>query len=332
MFAPQSWLGYATPVDRKATPHTERPAAGRPHEGPRLTRFAWLSIATACTTIALKVTAYALTGSVGLLSDAFESAVNLVAAVVALIALTIAALPPDEEHAYGHTKAEYFASGLEGGLILVAAVTIAISAVPRLLDPQPLENVGSGLAVAVIAALLNLITARILLRAGAQYDSLALEADAHHLMSDVWTTAGVVGGVIAVALTGWLILDPIVALVVAAQILYTGFRLLRESILGLMDTALPPAEQAVIQQILERHSGDGVTYHALRTRRSGAQRFISVHIQVPGSWSVQHGHSLLEEIEGDIRRALPRIAVFTHLEPAEDPASWQDLSLNRPEE
>jgi cation diffusion facilitator family transporter len=311
--------------------HRDKPAGSHAHERQRLTRFAWLSITAACITIALKVTAYVLTGSVGLLSDALEGGVNLVAAIVALVALTIAALPPDEEHAYGHTKAEYFASGLEGGLILVAAVTIAVSAVPRLLDPQPLENVGPGLAVAVVAALLNLITARILLRAGAQYDSLALEADAHHLMSDVWTTAGVVAGVVAVAATGWFILDPILALIVAAQILYTGFRLLRESALGLMDTALPTAEQTVIQQILNQHAGDGVTYHALRTRRSGAQRFISVHIQVPGSWTVQDGHSLLEEIERDIRRALPRIAVFTHLEPAEDPASWQDMTLDRPE-
>lgn len=233
-------LSYATPVNKKVTAGNERRAGHHTHQRQKLTRFAWLSIATACVTIALKVVAYALTDSVGLLSDALESAVNLVAAVVALIALTVAAMPPDEEHAYGHTKAEYFASGLEGGLILVAAVTIAISAMPRLLDPHRLENLGPGLAVSVVAALLNLITARILLRAGAQYDSLALEADARHLMSDVWTTAGVIAGVVAVAATGWLILDPILALLVAGQILYTGFRLLRESVLGLMDTVSAP--------------------------------------------------------------------------------------------
>jgi divalent metal cation (Fe/Co/Zn/Cd) transporter len=280
---------------------------GTMNERYRLTRYAWLSIATALVTIGLKAAAYLITGSVGLLSDALESSVNLVAAVMALVVLTVAAQPPDEEHAYGHTKAEYFSGGLEGGLIIVAAVTIVASAVERLLHPRALQQLDLGLLVSVVAAGLNLVVALVLLRAGREYESAALEADAHHLLTDVWTSAGVVVGVGAVALLGWQPLDPIIAILVAVQIIRAG----------------------IIKAILEQHSQDGVQYHALRTRRSGAQRFVSVHIQVPGAWSVQRGHTLLEEIEGDIRQALPRVSVFTHLEPVEDPVSWEDIALNR---
>ncbi len=294
-----------------------------------LQRFAWLSIATALVTIGLKAGAYWLTGSVGLLSDALESGVNLVAAVFALIMLGVAAQPPDEEHAFGHSKVEYFSGGLEGGLILVAAVTIAVSAVDRLLRPVPLEQLGIGLIVSVVAAILNLITALILLRAGQQYRSLTLVADARHLITDVWTTVGVVVAVGAVALTGWEVLDPIIALIVAGQIVYTGIKLVRESALGLMDTALPPDEQQILTDILEKRKGEGVYFHALRTRQSGPQRFVSVHIQVPGAWTVQEGHALLEEIEADIRTALQPVSIITHLEPVEDPASWQDIPLIR---
>lgn len=223
----------------------------------RLTRYAWLSILTACVTISLKFAAYWLTGSVGLLSDALESVVNLVAALAALLALIIAALPPDQDHAYGHSKVEYFSSGLEGSLIIVAAITIAYSAIGRLLSPVPLEQVGIGLAVSVLAAMLNLFTARVLLRAGRQYRSVTLIADAHHLMTDVWTSGGVLLGVGAVAITGWIVLDPLLALLVALQIVRSGIRLLRESALGLMDTALPNNEQQEIIDILERHSQDG---------------------------------------------------------------------------
>lgn len=296
----------------------------------RLTRYAWLSILTACVTISLKFAAYWLTGSVGLLSDALESVVNLVAALAALLALIIAALPPDQDHAYGHSKVEYFSSGLEGSLIIVAAITIAYSAVGRLLSPVPLEQVGIGLAVSVLAALLNLFTARVLLRAGRQYRSVTLIADAHHLMTDVWTSAGVLLGVGAVAITGWIVLDPLLALLVALQIVRSGIRLLRESALGLMDTALPNNEQQEIIDILERHSQDGVTYHALRTRQAGAQRFVSVHVQVPGAWTVQAGHSLVEEIEREVRQVMAPVSILTHLEPVEDPVSWEDVELNRP--
>ena len=295
----------------------------------KLVRFAWLSIGTAVATMALKAGAYLFTGSVGLLSDALESGVNLVAAIAALISLMVAAQPPDEEHAYGHTKAEYFSSALEGGLILLAALAIVATAVERLLHPEPLRQLNLGLLISIVAAVLNFFVAKILLRAGRQYESATLEADAQHLLTDVWTTGGVVVGVGAVMVTGWEILDPIIAILVSLQIVRTGARLMWDASMGLMDTALPAEEQAKIVAILEEHMEEGVEYHALRTRQSGAQRFVSFHIQVPGAWTVQRGHALLEEIEEDVRASLPRVAVFTHLEPLEDPASWADITLHR---
>ena len=296
----------------------------------QLTRFAWLSIGTAVLTISLKVLAYFLTGSVGLLSDALESGVNLAAAVMALAALTIAAQPPDEQHTYGHAKAEYFSSGAEGTMILFAALMIAVTAVPRLLNPQPLEQVGLGVVVSIVAGLLNLATALGLRGAGKQYTSLPPTADPHPLLSDVWTSLGVVIGVGAVALTGWDILDPLIALLVAAQILYYGVKLVRKSAEGLMDTALPSEELAQVTAVLDKYCHqEAIEYHALRTRQSASQRFLSVHVQVPGDWTVQHGHALLEEIERDLRQALRPLSVLTHLEPIEDPASWQDIPLNR---
>ncbi|GIK37098.1 MAG: transporter [Chloroflexota bacterium] len=294
-----------------------------------LTRFAWLSIATALVTIGLKLTAYLLTGSVGLLSDALESLVNLVAAIIALVMLTISARPPDEEHAYGHSKAEYFASGAEGSLILVAAVSIIVTAGQRLINPQPLEQIGLGLTVSVVASLVNLVTAQILLRAGRRYNSISLEADARHLMTDVWTSAGVLTGIGAVMVTGWERLDPIIALLVAANIIWSGVSLVRRSALGLMDTALPSEEQDAIQQILERYRQQGVQFHALRTRSAAAHRFVSLHVLVPGTWTVQQGHNLLERIEAGLRSQLPNVTVFTHLEPLEDSVSWQDTTLDR---
>lgn len=296
----------------------------------RLTRFAWLSIGTAVLTISLKAVAYLLTGSVGLLSDALESGVNLVAAIMALVALTIAAQPPDDQHTYGHAKAEYFSSGAEGTMILFAAVMIAATAVPRLLAPQPLEKVGLGLVVSVTAGLLNLGTALVLIRAGKTHNSITLTADAHHLLSDVWTSVGVVFGVGAVALTGWEILDPIIALVVAAQILYSGVKLVRKSMSGLMDTALPAEELAAVTAVLDTYCREKqIEYHALRTRQSASQRFLSVHVQVPGDWTVHQGHTLVEELERDLRQALRPLSILTHLEPIEDPTSWEDIALNR---
>jgi cation diffusion facilitator family transporter len=264
-----------------------------------------------------------------LLSDALESLVNLAAAIIALTMLTISARPPDEEHAYGHSKAEYFASGAEGTLILVAAVSIIVAAVGRLMNPQPLEQVGLGLAVSVAASLINLVTAQILLRAGRRYNSIALEADAHHLMTDVWTSVGVVVGIGAVVLTGWERLDPIIALVVAANIIWSGVSLVRRSALGLMDTALPAEDQEAIRQILDSYRQEGVQFHALRTRSAGARCFVSVHVLVPGTWTVLRGHNLLERIEADLRSRLQNVTVFTHLEPLEDSKSWQDTTLDR---
>jgi cation diffusion facilitator family transporter len=294
-----------------------------------LTRFAWLSIGAAVLTIALKATAYWLTGSIGLLSDALEALVNLVAAIMALSMLTVAGRPADEIHAFGYSKAEYFSSGLEGALILLAAATIAWTAVPRLFTPQPLEQLGVGLTVSVVASAVNFGVARVLLNAGKEYRSITLEADAHHLMADVWTSAGVVLGVGVVALTGWLRLDPLIALIVAANILRTGWQLLSRSIRGLLDAALPAAEQEAIKQVLNRYESQGIQHHALRTRQAGTRSFISLHVLVPGNWTVQRGHDLLEHLERDIRAAVPGAQLFTHLEPQGDPAAWEDIALDR---
>jgi cation diffusion facilitator family transporter len=295
-----------------------------------LTRFAWLSILAAVITIGLKAGAYLLTGSVGLLSDALESLVNLVAAIAALIALSVAEQAPDEEHAFGHNKAEYFASGLEGLLVVIAAGAIAVTAIPRLLQPIALEQVGFGLGVSLLASLINLGVAQRLLRAGKEHRSITLEADARHLMTDVWTTVGVVLGIGVVALTGWSRLDPLIALAVAANIVWTGIGLIRRSMLGLLDTALPIEERRVIDAILARYEREaGIQSHALRTRAAGPRRFVAVHILVPGSWTVRQGHELLEAIEEEIRLVLPATTLFTHLEALEDPASFADAALDR---
>ncbi|HNW60720.1 MAG TPA: cation diffusion facilitator family transporter [bacterium] len=300
-----------------------------PVKSPSLTRYAWLSIGAAVLTIGLKGTAYLLTGSVGLLSDALESMVNLAAAIMALAMLTVASRPPDELHAFGHSKAEYFSSGVEGALILLAAGMIGITAIPRLLAPQPLEKVGVGLVISSAASLINLATGRILLQAGRRHQSITLEADAHHLMTDVWTSVGVLVGIGAVTLTGWERLDPIIALIVAANIVWTGFQLLRRSALGLMDTALADSELTLVHQLLESYTSREVHYHALWTRQAGARKFISVHILVPGDWPVQQGHDLIGEIEDKIHTLLPGAHFFTHLEPINDPAANQDLNLDR---
>jgi cation diffusion facilitator family transporter len=296
---------------------------------PSLTRFAWLSVAAAIATILLKGWAYLLTGSVGLLSDALESFVNLAGALMALSMLNIAARPPDEDHPYGHGKAEYFSAGVEGTLILIAAVSIAVAAIDRLLHPRPLEQVGVGLAVSVLASLINFAVALVLRRAARTHRSATLEANAHHLLTDVWTSAGVLVGVVAVVVTGQLWLDPVVALAVAANIVWTGSRIVLGSVAGLMDAALPASEQRVLQAILQRYVDEGFEYHALRTRQSGAWRFVSLHVLVPPEWTVQQGHELLERLEADIRRALPPITVFTHLEPLGDPAAMNDQDLHR---
>ncbi len=304
-------------------------AVARASDRLALRRYAWLSIGAAIATMAIKAAAYAVTGSVGLLSDAIESIVNLVGAVIALWMLTVAAREPDEEHAYGHDKAEYFSSGVEGTLIVIAAISIAIAAVRRLIAPQALEGLGVGLAVSTVASIVNFVTARVILAAGRRHDSITLKADAQHLLTDVWTSAGVIVALAGVYYTGWHVLDPIVALAVAANIVYTGVTIVRHSVSGLMDAALPPEDQRVLRAAIERHAVDGIQYHALRTRQSGSRKFLSVHVLVPGEWTVHRGHQLLEAIEHDARAALPGVAVFTHLESLEDPASWDDQSLDR---
>ena len=288
-----------------------------------------ISIGAALLTMALKFVAYGLTGSVGLLSDALESLVNLVAALIAFWALWRASRPADEEHSYGHSKAEYFSSGIEGALIVLAAVGIIIAAWPRLFHPQPLEQVGVGLLVAVVGAAINGGVALALGRAGRRLRSVTLQADSRHLMTDVWTTVGVLVAVALVGLTGWLILDPVIALLVAANIIWTGVKLVRESGLGLLDTALPRDDLRTIVDVQARYQAQGIEFHALRTRRSGSRRFVSMHVLVPGDWTVKRGHDLCEEIEMALHAALPETTVFTHLEPREDPAAWQDTELDR---
>lgn len=295
-----------------------------------LTKFAWLSIAAALATISLKTGAYLLTGSVGLLSDALESLVNLAGGIMALSMLTIAARPADESHVYGHSKAEYFASVTEGLLILGAAAGIISAAVTRLRQPRDIEQLGLGLGVAVAASAINLIVARVLLREGKTRRSITLEADAHHLMTDVWTSVGVVGGVAVAGFTGWNILDPIVAMIVGLNIIWTGVRLVSRSVSGLMDAALPAQEQTLIQNVMEKYRQQGVNFHALRTRQAAARRFVSVHMLVPGNWTVHDAHHVAEDFESDIRGALGGVVtVFTHIEPVEDELSMEDIFLDR---
>jgi cation diffusion facilitator family transporter len=296
---------------------------------PALQRFAWLSIAAAFATIGLKGAAWWLTGSVGLLSDAIESLVNLAGATMTLAMLIVAAKPADENHGFGHTKAEYFASGFEGLLILFAAAGIAYTAVERLIEPRALAQVGEGLAVSALASVINLVVAQILMRAGRKHHSIALEADAHHLMTDVWTSLGVIAGVAAAVLTGWQRLDPAIALLVAANIVWTGAKLIHRSAAGLMDAALPAEQQALVIDVLEQYRRQGLDFHALRTRQAGARHFVSVHVLVPGEWTVQRGHDVADAIENDIRAALPGTNVTTHLEPLGDPAAMRDTELDR---
>lgn len=294
-----------------------------------LQRYAWLSIAAAVATILLKGIAWWLTGSVGLLSDALESFVNLAGALMALAMLSLAASPADDKHAYGHGKAEYFSSAFEGFLILLAAVSIAYTAIDRFIHPQEIEAVGVGLLVSAAASLINLFAARELLKAGRAHNSITLEADAKHLMTDVWTSVGVIIGVGLVWLSGWLWLDPLIALVVAANIVWTGWHLLSQSASGLMDAAIPEDQIAAIETVLDKYREQGLDFHALRTRQAGRQAFISLHVLVPGEWTVQRGHDVVENIEEDIRAAVPFSHLITHLEPIEDPAS-NDKGINAP--
>ena len=295
-----------------------------------LKRYAWLSIAAALATILLKGWAWWITGSVGLLSDALESFVNLAGAIMALAMLTLAAMPADDNHAHGHGKAEYFSSAFEGFLIIIAAVAISYAAIDRLLNPQPIEAVGIGLAVSVVASVINLATSRVLMAVGKKHKSITLEADAHHLLTDVWTSAGVIVGVGLVWLTGWLWLDPVVALLVAMNIVWTGWQLLQRSAAGLMDVSIPEEDLMAIESVLDSYRRQGLDFHALRTRQAGTRAFISLHVLVPGKWTVKLGHDWSERIETDIRQAVVYAHITTHLEPKEDPVSLADQALDRP--
>lgn len=316
------------PSSNPPTPNASTPSGPAPtskHPARRdLTPYAWLSIATAITTISLKTGAWVLTGSVGLLSDAAESVVNLVAAVVALIALKVAARPADKSHHFGHTKAEYFSAAVEGVMIFVAAVFILITSVERFINPAPLENVGLGLVIVVIASVLNGVVAAVLLRAGKQHRSATLVADGKHLLTDVWTSAGVVLGVALVALTGWERLDPLIAFAVGVNIIVTGWKLLAESVAGLMDVSWSKEENAKLARLVRAHINDDVNVHALRTREAGHLRYVEMHVLVPGSWTVLEGHDVVEEIEQAIMNEFEGCRVSIHLEPREDPRAYGD--------
>ncbi len=292
-----------------------------------LSRYGWLAVAAALATIALKTGAWWVTGSVGLLADAAESSVNLVAAIVALVALKVAAMPADKNHNFGHSKAEYFSAAVEGVMIFVAASVIMVMAIMRFLAPQDLTAVGNGLAISIVAAVINATVAVVLIRAGRRYRSITLRADGRHLMTDVWTSAGVVVGVALVGLTGWNWLDPLVALAVGINILWTGYGLIRESMDGLMDVSLPKEDNARIREILSSRRGDGVDFHAVRTRESGARQFMEMHMLVPGSWTVQQGHDAMEDLIEEINVEYPDLRIIGHLEPIEDPRSYEDMHL-----
>jgi cation diffusion facilitator family transporter len=301
----------------------------KPENPVPLTRYAWLSIIAALVTITMKYTTYLLTGSVGLLSDALESLVNLAAAVVALLVLKLISRPANDEYTFGYSKAEYFSSGFEGGMILLAAGAIIFTALPRLINPVPLEQLGLGLVISVAASLINLAVSIILIRASRRYNSITLEADARHLMTDVWTTAGVLIGIALVWLTGWIRLDPIIAILVAINILFTGYRLVIRSGRGLLDASLPPQELASVKSILDSYQAQGVGYHALRSRQAAARKFLVVHLLVPGEWSIRKGHLLAEQVEKQVIETIKNANIVTHIEPIEDQLSMDDISIVR---
>jgi cation diffusion facilitator family transporter len=295
-----------------------------------LSFYAWLSVAAAVATIALKASVYLYTNSVSFLSDALESLINLAAALLAVWMIRISEKPPDDDHEFGHDKAQYFSSGIEGTLIFLAAVGIIAAAGRRIFAPEPVTNIGFGLALSFLATLINLFVGRILISVGKQNDSIVLEADGHHLMTDVWTSVGIIAAIAVVGVTGWNLLDPIIALLVAVSIGRTGYKLIRRSVLGLMDTVIDPVSTEKVLAILETESKErNIRYHAFRTRKSGARKFIYFHLLVPDEWTVKKGHDLSHEIELKILAALENSAVFIHLEPLEDPASFEDIELFR---
>ena len=279
-------------------------------------------MATAFATILLKAGAWLVTGSVGLLADAAESLVNLVAAAVALIVLKVATRPADANHNFGHTKAEYFSAAVEGVMIFVAAISIVVFAIQRLVFPQPIESLGIGLMISVIASVLNGGVALVLLRAGKRHHSITLTADGKHLMTDVWTSVGVLVGIVLVWMSGWSWLDPVIAIAVGINILFTGYGLVKESTEGLMDVSLPERDNERLRMILTRRAGAGIAFHQMRTRVSGARQFMDFHLLVPDDWSVKQGHDFLEDLSDEIVAEFPRMNVTGHIEPINDPRSY----------
>lgn len=319
-----SWNGRIIAVNN--TGGTRDP--GLRHRPPEdLSRFAWLSIAAAVATIVLKTWAWRVTGSVGLLSDAAESLVNLVAAIIALVVLKISIRPPDQNHQFGHSKAEYFSAATEGIMIFVAAALILVQAGDRLLHPTPLDNLGIGLLVSVVASVINGVVARILSVNGRRRRSMTLIADGRHLFTDVITSVGVIVGIALVWLTGWHRLDAIVALAVGVNILITGARLIGQSGAGLMDIALPSQVNDEILAFLDSRSSKTLKFHAVRTREAGYRRFLEFHMLMPGEWTVQHGHDVMEDLIDDLITRWPELRVMGHLEPIEDPRSYEDIEL-----
>ncbi|AHD22375.1 cation transporter [Rhodococcus pyridinivorans] len=285
-----------------------------------LMRFMLLSVATALATMLLKASAAWITGSVGLLSDALESGVNLVAALVGLAALRLAAKPADANHDFGHGKAEYLSAAVEGTMVFAAATVILWTSVERLISPQPVTEVGLGLLLSAGSSALNLVVGLLLIRQGRAHRSITLVADGKHLLTDVWTSAGVLVGVALVALSGWDVLDPIVAILVALNILRIGFGLVRQAVVGMLDAVLPPEDVTAVNAVLDRYREPGVvTILPPRTRESGRQRFVYLVVRVPGDWTVRAGHDLLDRIEADLAEALPGVVVFSHLEPDRAP-------------
>lgn len=301
------------------------PQTARPKDRASLVKFAWLSIAAALLTITLKTGAWWITGSVGLLSDAAESLVNLVAAIIALMALSASARPADHNHLFGHSKAEYLSAAAEGQLILVAAIGIGWASIARFFDPQPLQDVGTGLLVSVVASIVNGAVAWVLIRAGRKHRSITLVADGKHLLTDLWTSVGVVVGVGLVALTGYERLDAIVGFLVGLNIARTGARLLRDSIDGLMDHAWSQQETAELGRVLAPFVSADVAIHGIRTRAAGHARFADLHLLVPGEWTVRRSHQLADEIERQVARQLADVRLMCHVEPVEDPGSYSDF-------
>ncbi len=301
--------------------------SAEPESRSGLIRWAWLSLGAAVITLLLKFSAYGITGSISLLSDAVESSVNLIAAITALLALWYAARPVDRSHNYGHEKIEFFASAVEGGLILLAGLVILWYSGQRLFEPRPIESIGIGSAIAIASAVVNFIVARILLRVGEENDSIVLRADGLHLMTDVWTSLGVVAGLTLVHFTDFQRLDPLIAIIIAFNVLRTGVTLLRHSFDGLMDRALPPEEEELVRAAVQDSLSEGETFHALRTRKAGATRFVDFHVLLPGATSLHDAHDTALRIEQKLEETLPGTEVTIHLEPLESPEAWMDSDL-----